>query len=499
MAGFLANVGYNAGISLLPANEFNKKGYFESKLIVGEHDRLLESLGYTWQDIRPLPLDWLQQAGIAESKNRLAHIFQFEFAGDHPLVLKDPRLCRLLPLWQGLFDEVGIAPCYVLVLRRPEEVVASLLHRDGMPVNKAMLLYLAYLLDAERYTRKYQRVVVRYNALLQDWIPLLAELDSAFDLQLGELSPAVVEQVSQFLSPSLKHFNAVPGQQAAPDVAARLAERLYSALAAPSEQTDREMDDIRASFEQHLASLEPWLSEAAQLERLKQEVVRPGPLFHKIAGQGAMAQLFWRDVGGGISEAQSVRAPLAFGDGMQCLRFALPAAVSNVGGLRLDISDRPASCEIVGLRVVDAQGGPVWQWPAGTQMFEHCSKDMRLIDPQDACVSLRVVVTGGDPYATLCIPQPVVDQLAEGWSVLVDVSVALLTASVPPLLDLAAQRRQSLAEAHSALQDMALKMAATAKLAEAQQDQCRTELLRAEAQIELLKDIWLSDGRAEIL
>ncbi|MBC7489784.1 MAG: hypothetical protein H7240_07255 [Glaciimonas sp.] len=499
-AGSLATAGFNAGKSLPPPNEFNEKGYFENEAIVVEHDRLLNSLGHTWDDIRQLPLDWLQQPGIAESKKRLFEIYQRDFVSDRPLVLKDPRFCRLLPLWEGLFNTIGIEPCYVLVLRRPEEVASSLCRRNGMPANKAMLLYLAYLLDAERHTRKYQRVTVRYEALLQDWVPVLAELDLAFNLQLGELPPAVAEQVTQFLSPSLRHFNAAPDKQVdSSGVAVRLAQRLYNAFDASCEQTDREMDNIRVAFEQHLASLEPWLTESVQLPRLKQEIVRPGPLFHEIAGQGAIAQLFWRTVGGGVSEAQSVRAPIAFAEGVQCLRFPLPVAVSSLESLRLDISDRPASCEIMGLRVEDMHGGQVWQWFAGTPLFEQCSIDMHLPDAEDAAASLRVVATGGDPYAILCIPPPVLEQLAEGWTVVVDVAVELLAASVPPLLDLAVQQRQALGEARAALQDMSLKMATSTKLTATQQDQFRTEILRAEAQIELLKEMWLSDGYSEVL
>ncbi|WP_188710275.1 hypothetical protein [Polaromonas eurypsychrophila] len=192
-------------------------------------------------------------------------------------MLKDPRFCRLLPLWEGLFNKIGIEPCYVLVLRSLEEVASSLCRRNGMPVNKAVLLYLTYLLDAERNTPKYQNVVVRYEALLQDWILELAELDLAFDLQVGELSPAVVEQVTQFLLPSLKHFNVAPDKQAdSSSVSARLAQRLYNAFEASSHQIDRELDDIQVVFEMHLASPEPWLTEPVQFLRLKQEITRPG-------------------------------------------------------------------------------------------------------------------------------------------------------------------------------------------------------------------------------
>lgn len=496
-AGLFSALGFSPGQTLLPANEYNKNGFFESEPIVTEHDRFLKILGHSWDDIRPLPLDWQQQADILNIENCLTEIFQREFLGCQRLVLKDPRLCRLLLIWQRLLDKVDIVPNYVLVLRRPEEVAASLLHRDGIPNNKGMLLYVAYLLDAERYTRKCKRVVVLYDDLLRDWLTVFAELNSTLDLQFDELSADVGKRVTEFLSPALRNFKIKSSKDS--DIAgspAVLAARLYSALARRSATTDGEIDDIQKDFDSHLAKLEPWLSDSAQLNRLKQEIVHSGPLFHAVLGRGAYAQLFWGDVDVDMSEIRSVRLPLACDQSVQCLRFVLPNIKNLVASLRIDISDRPVACQISRLSVEDEQGGLIWVWAVGTPLFEDCSEDMRVLDSVGAIESLHLIATGSDPYATLCIPKPVLDQLTGGWSIVVAVSVSPLASGVPILLSLAEQQHKALSDARASLQDIALETAVAASLTSAQQEKFRIEILRAEAQIDLLKDIWLSDGCA---
>src|SRR6187455_205617 len=62
------------------------------------------------------------------------------------------------------------------------------------------------------------------------------------------------------------------------------------------------------------------------------------------------AQLFW-DSGAGMSESNSTRATYEPHDGLQTLRFALPAA--PVKGLRLDPSNSAGEWTVRGLRLVD--------------------------------------------------------------------------------------------------------------------------------------------------
>jgi hypothetical protein len=99
------------------------------------------------------------------------------------LVCKDPRICRLLPLWRRAFSVAGIAPRAVLVLRNPLEVAASLAARAAGPATAsasitapavALLLWLRYVLEAERHSRDMPCNVVDYAAVLAEWRTPLA-------------------------------------------------------------------------------------------------------------------------------------------------------------------------------------------------------------------------------------------------------------------------------------------------------------------------------------
>ena len=80
---------------------------------------------------------------------------------DAPLwALKDPRICRLLPLWQRLLERRGIEPAYLFSLRGPEEVARSLQARDGQSLHQARLLWAQHLVMAEAATRGSARTAV---------------------------------------------------------------------------------------------------------------------------------------------------------------------------------------------------------------------------------------------------------------------------------------------------------------------------------------------------
>jgi hypothetical protein len=92
-----------------------------------------------------------------------------EFGSASLCVLKDPRLCRLLPVWLDASENLGLAPVVVLPIRNPLEVAASLEARDGIDLSIGQLLWLRYVLDAEHASRGIKRALFRYDHLIADW------------------------------------------------------------------------------------------------------------------------------------------------------------------------------------------------------------------------------------------------------------------------------------------------------------------------------------------
>jgi hypothetical protein len=214
--GLAARLGAALGSDLLEANEFNPRGYGEHRGVVAIHDRFLASQGLRWDDPRR-PGDF-EGAAADEARRALRELLLREFADAPLFALKDPRLCRLLPLWAPLWGELGVAPAYAIVLRHPLEIAGSLARRDGLDAAASHLLWLEHSLAAERQTRGAARCFVRYDELFSAWRALAKRVAADCRLAWPRDPEEAASEVEAFLSGDLRHHrvsNAWPEGEAA--------------------------------------------------------------------------------------------------------------------------------------------------------------------------------------------------------------------------------------------------------------------------------------------
>ncbi|MFZ2008260.1 MAG: glycosyltransferase [Stellaceae bacterium] len=207
LTGLLHRLGVVLGEHLLPASEDNPRGYWENADIVAVHERLMASLGWTWDDIRSLPAGFERSEPAREAARDLLALARRDFAGAALWGLKDPRLCRLAPLWSVLLAAEGVTARFVLAVRHPLDVAASLTARDGIGTARGLLLWLGHLLDAERSTRGARRVIVHYEELVGErgWRGIADEIAQALDVAWPHVDAAVVDE---FLAPELRRRRA---------------------------------------------------------------------------------------------------------------------------------------------------------------------------------------------------------------------------------------------------------------------------------------------------
>lgn len=205
LAGVLARLGCALPEQVMPANEFNPKGFYESIGAYNLNDALLRLEGSAWSDWRTLALDWLETEVGRRELARGALMLEEEFAAEPLFVLKDPRICRLLPYWTRLFAQTGIAPFYIHTHRSPMEVARSLERREGWPLEAGLLLWLRHELEAEAGTRGAARAFTSYDQLLADWRAVVAEVQARSGLVLPEDPVAQAAEIETFLSADLRH------------------------------------------------------------------------------------------------------------------------------------------------------------------------------------------------------------------------------------------------------------------------------------------------------
>ncbi len=196
--------------TLMGATSNNLRGHWESKPIVDLNDEILAACGHRWyspQHITVCPSEVVRARGMW---SRLRDTLESEFDGASTVVLKDPRISRLVPLYREVLDELGYATEAVLTLRNPLEVAQSLARRDGMGSRRALSLWMRYTLDAERGTRGLPRALVVYEELLADWRGATDRMKRQLGSPWPQVTPEMAAAIDAFLTPELRHHKVNP-------------------------------------------------------------------------------------------------------------------------------------------------------------------------------------------------------------------------------------------------------------------------------------------------
>jgi amino acid adenylation domain-containing protein len=145
-----AHVLHRLGIDMSEDNRIssdNRKGHWERPAIVAFHDRILRVFDRGWFDPRhvlALPAEWWLHPEVRSIRTDLAAFLKRTFAARGHVGFKDPRTARLLPLWDGLCEELKLEPCYVVCARNPGQVARSLQLRDALTPQEAAYRWMVY-------------------------------------------------------------------------------------------------------------------------------------------------------------------------------------------------------------------------------------------------------------------------------------------------------------------------------------------------------------------
>lgn len=191
--------------NLLPPQQDNPEGFWEHREIVKIHDEILNMLSRTWYSTTPLPDKWWKSPEIGPFRNQLKKLIRREFINQELWGWKDPRTCLLLPIWKDILDELNVELCYVIPVRNPLDVSASLEKRDGFSRNESLSLWNLYTLSSLIWSEGSKRVVIQYDHFLAEWETSLKHIAKTLEIPWPNDDNELLRTMSSFIKPNLRH------------------------------------------------------------------------------------------------------------------------------------------------------------------------------------------------------------------------------------------------------------------------------------------------------
>jgi hypothetical protein len=213
----LANILHLLGVDMLDAKPHtshkNPSGFWEREDLVAIQDEILNVLGCPIGSpvhCTPLPAGWWRSVELRPLKAKLsdavaAHLSQVR----RPWGFKDPRTCRLLPLWGEILEELDVSPRFVWAVRHPSESAVSMAEKNPnlrrLNAAETEVMWLAYNYDILRYAGGHWPVVVPYDTWFADPMATARELAAGLDLVWPGSEPELEASLQALINPEWRH------------------------------------------------------------------------------------------------------------------------------------------------------------------------------------------------------------------------------------------------------------------------------------------------------
>lgn len=247
--------------SLLPANEWNERGYWEYLPLVRFNDDLLACVDSSWS-VPPQRTDeykLTEHALDTSSREAALRLIDSMGSGGRTWFWKDPRLALVLPFWQSLWND----PIYVICIRNPLEIAHSLQRRFHLPLSASLLLWQCYMTSILRHLRgRRQLLFIEYERLVQTPTEQCARLLS-FLSKHGGPSPGGesgnMEDLASIVRRNLKHHESRDPFDLV-EIVSSEQKKLYSFLRGLVENPAADFDDadfgIYPGYREYLQTLD---------------------------------------------------------------------------------------------------------------------------------------------------------------------------------------------------------------------------------------------------
>lgn len=188
----------------VPVDKFNPVGFYEIARLIEFDDSIFALFGMQWADIRTLSQRWWLRSDMHEHlfnlRNILGTILHSPVCG-----IKHPYHCRLLPMYEHAIQSMPFETHKIFnvgVTRSPWVAGASQMHKNGLSRSHALLLWLIYVIEAERNTRHLPRSWITYDNLMINPIKQFQKIQNETGLQFSNFEAAknsIIEELNHKL------------------------------------------------------------------------------------------------------------------------------------------------------------------------------------------------------------------------------------------------------------------------------------------------------------
>ena len=280
----LSNILHLLGVDMVDqpphVSKKNETGFWERPDILALQDEILNALGTpVGSPLHAVPLKagWWRNPEIRDLKRRL-----HDLTAEHlsrvrrPWGFKDPRTCRLLPLWGEILEELDVSPRFVWAVRHPAEAAASMSNKNPqarpIPVPQSEVMWLAYNYDILRYAGRHWPIIVPYDAWFGDAVALAKELGQELDVMWRGSDHELEMALAELISADKRHHWAQHGKLRC---GLAISDEVYSNILALRANPDVAFNEqLAVSLQSLLGAVKPFAAEARELRPLKDEAAR---------------------------------------------------------------------------------------------------------------------------------------------------------------------------------------------------------------------------------
>jgi len=418
--------GVDLGQNLLAGDENNPKGYFEDNQLITINDNILRTSGLFWSTFQFIEPADLLGPRFQKEQNEAREFLKGKLAQGTPIGLKDPRLCRTLPLWQKILVEMGVRVGYLIVFRSPFEIASSLKERDGMSVDYGLTLWGSYQTDALRHTEGKPRLFMGFHQLLANSERELARMSEFLETAWEPDAKSTLEYEKKFLESDLRHHQTKNGQTLEPAALQALA----LALDKVCQKSDKkELEDVENAGKEALQGM---MQVSDLIRKNNQNLLR----------SNSSVELFYSRNLGVFSEERKFSRSLSITPGSQeVINVSLSGEVGLAPYWRLDPGCQPGMIHLLGMKFLNSKGHVVWDLQDHREQVLVQGTGLNLPFPP---VGVEVVSTGTDP--NIILPALPADALPIA-SIHVDIEINATQKKITNLVQLQAQKVAHLLQA----------------------------------------------------